>query len=112
VKDRKIILSPVKIRPVDATLEDIRNKMERLGISDSDVKDAVTWARKRNKSKNCPRYHVIISAMIFKGEVSKIVNLWRNGTIIPLFSKGTFGEFKTVLTYPKLPCPRRNRSPH
>jgi hypothetical protein len=49
VKDRKIILSPVKIRPVDATLEDIRNKMERLGISDSDVKDAVTWARKRKQ---------------------------------------------------------------
>ena len=49
VKDKRIILSPVKIRPVDATLADIRNKMERLGISESSVKDAVTWARKRKQ---------------------------------------------------------------
>jgi hypothetical protein len=49
VKDSKIILSPVKIRPVDATLADIRNKMERRGISEADVKDAVTWARKRKQ---------------------------------------------------------------
>jgi len=57
--------------------------------------------KKKTKVRIVLDTNVIISAMIFKGEVSKIVNLWRNGTIIPLFSKGTFGEFKTVLTYPK-----------
>jgi len=49
VKDSRIILSPVKIRPVDATLADIRNKIERLGIHETDVKDAVKWARKRKQ---------------------------------------------------------------
>ncbi len=47
VKDRKIVLLPVKITPVDATLEGIREKMQRLGITRKDVSAAVKWARKR-----------------------------------------------------------------
>jgi len=47
VKDRKIVLSPVRITPADMTLEEIRDKMEKLGISERDVTDAVKWARKR-----------------------------------------------------------------
>ncbi len=49
VKDRKIILMPVKITPVDMTLEGIRNKMGKLGIGESDVAEAVKWARKKKR---------------------------------------------------------------
>jgi hypothetical protein len=49
VNDKRIILTPVKIMPVDITLEGIRNKMEKLGITEKDVADAVKWARKRKR---------------------------------------------------------------
>ncbi len=49
VNDKRIILTPVKIMPVDMTLEGIRNKMEKLGIIEKDVADAVKWARKRKR---------------------------------------------------------------
>ncbi len=47
VKDKKIVLMPVKITPVDITLEGIRKKIEKLGITEKDVSDAIKWARKR-----------------------------------------------------------------
>jgi len=49
VKDSKIILTPVKISPVDETLEVIRNKIEKLGITENDIKDAMKWARKEKR---------------------------------------------------------------
>ena len=49
VKDRKIILMPVKITPADMNLEGIRDKMEKLGITEDDVGEAVKWARKKNR---------------------------------------------------------------
>lgn len=49
VKDRKIILIPVRITPADMTLEGIRDKMVRLGITEKDVNDAVKWARKKKR---------------------------------------------------------------
>ncbi len=49
VKDRKIILIPVKITPADMTLEGIREKMAKLGITESDVAEAVRWARKKKR---------------------------------------------------------------
>jgi putative PIN family toxin of toxin-antitoxin system len=45
--------------------------------------------------------NVLVSALIFSGELSKIVDLWRKGKIIPVISRDTFEEFKTVLAYPK-----------
>jgi len=47
VKDRKIVLLPVKITPADISLESIRGKMKKLGITEKDVTDAIKWARKR-----------------------------------------------------------------
>jgi hypothetical protein len=49
VKDRKIILMPVRITPADAALDGIRNKLERLGITANDVGEAVKWARKKKR---------------------------------------------------------------
>lgn len=45
VEARKIILMPVKITPADTTLEGVRDKLKKLGITEKDVAEAVTWAR-------------------------------------------------------------------
>jgi uncharacterized protein len=45
--------------------------------------------------------HVLVSALLFKGALSKFVELWRKGKIIPVISKGTFEELTTVLQYSK-----------
>ncbi|MBI5025666.1 MAG: putative toxin-antitoxin system toxin component, PIN family [Nitrospirae bacterium] len=45
--------------------------------------------------------NTLVSALLFRGELSKIVDLWKNGSIVPMFSRETFREFKTVLEYPK-----------
>lgn len=47
VEDNRIILVPVKVKPITASLEGIRDKMERLGIAEREVDEAVRWARKR-----------------------------------------------------------------
>jgi len=45
--------------------------------------------------------NVLVSALLFKGAVSRFVQLWRNGKMIPVISKETFEELTTVLQYPK-----------
>ncbi len=47
VEGNKIVLTPVKIVPADRTLESIREKMKKLGITEEDVSKAIRWARKR-----------------------------------------------------------------
>ena len=41
-KDGCIVLRPVHISPADA----IREKLDRLGITEDDIADAVAWARR------------------------------------------------------------------
>jgi putative PIN family toxin of toxin-antitoxin system len=45
--------------------------------------------------------NVLVSALLFKGALSRFVELWRKGKIIPVISKETFSELTTVLQYPK-----------
>jgi len=45
--------------------------------------------------------NILVSALLFRGELSLIVELWKNGKLIPLISKETFRELKAVLEYPK-----------
>ncbi len=45
--------------------------------------------------------NVLISALLFKGELAGIVNLWKEGRIVPVLSRETFEEFRRVLGYPK-----------
>lgn len=45
--------------------------------------------------------NILVSALIFKGEVSRLVKLWKTGKIVPVISQATFKEFKEVLAYPK-----------
>jgi putative PIN family toxin of toxin-antitoxin system len=42
-----------------------------------------------------------VSALLFKGALSRFVELWRKGEMIPVISKETFEELTTVLQYPK-----------
>jgi hypothetical protein len=49
VEENRIVLVPVKVTPINTSLESIREKMEKLGITEGNVADAVTWARKNRK---------------------------------------------------------------
>ncbi|OGQ57504.1 MAG: AbrB family transcriptional regulator [Deltaproteobacteria bacterium RIFCSPLOWO2_02_FULL_53_8] len=48
VKDNSIILKPVKITPAQSTIDNVRDKIEALGLKDEDVKEAIRWARKKS----------------------------------------------------------------
>jgi len=50
--------------------------------------------------------NVLISALLFKGELSRMVRLWQKGKIVPIISKETFDELRTVLEYPKFSLSR------
>jgi hypothetical protein len=45
--------------------------------------------------------NILVSALLFRGELSRIVELWKNGKLVPFISKETFRELKDVLEYPK-----------
>ena len=45
--------------------------------------------------------NVLVSALLFKKETSKIVDLWKSKKIIPVVSIETFDEFRKVLGYPR-----------
>ena len=44
--------------------------------------------------------NVLISALLFRGELSKIVGLWQKGKIIPVISKETFNGVKDCSRIP------------
>jgi uncharacterized protein len=45
--------------------------------------------------------NVLVSALLFRGELSVLVPLWKDGAFTPFFTKETFAEFRSVLAYPK-----------
>lgn len=49
VQDGRIVLEPVRIRPIAADLAGIRKKMERLGVVEEDVAEAIRWSRQNPK---------------------------------------------------------------
>ncbi len=42
----KIVLIPVKTVPSNVTLEKIRKKIKRVGLTEGDIEEAISWARK------------------------------------------------------------------
>ncbi len=50
--------------------------------------------------------NVLISALLFKGELTRMVGLWQSGKMIPIISKETFNELRAVLEYPKFSLSR------
>jgi len=49
VERNRIVLVPVKVTPIASSLESIREKIEKLGITEEDVTDAVVWARQKKR---------------------------------------------------------------
>ena len=49
MNDDQILLKPVQFSPAGAALEKVRLKMKKLGITERDVEEAITWARKGAK---------------------------------------------------------------
>lgn len=45
--------------------------------------------------------NVLVSALLLKGRLNKLVDLWKTGIIHPILSKETFSELVAVLSYPK-----------
>jgi len=45
--------------------------------------------------------NVFVLAILLKGRLAKLVDLWKRGAIQPVISRETFAEFMTVLSYPK-----------
>jgi len=45
--------------------------------------------------------NVLVSALIFTGRLNRIVDIWKEGRIIPVLTRETFDEFRRVLEYPK-----------
>ena len=49
VQNNKIVLIPVRITRESPGLDNVREKMKKLGISQKDVGEAIRWARKRRR---------------------------------------------------------------
>lgn len=45
--------------------------------------------------------NVLVSALLFSGELGQVVAKWKEGVFTPVFSRDTFDEFRKVLTYKK-----------
>ncbi len=46
VEDDRILLMPVQILPTGKTMERVRDKIIKLGLTEKDVEDAIQWARR------------------------------------------------------------------
>jgi putative PIN family toxin of toxin-antitoxin system len=45
--------------------------------------------------------NVLVSALLFSGEVGHIISSWKAQKFLPVLSYDTFDEFRRVLAYPK-----------
>jgi hypothetical protein len=49
IRDNTIRLMPVKITPVPSSLDSVREKIKKLGVTEKDVGEAIQWARSRKR---------------------------------------------------------------
>ena len=49
IRENTIRLVPVKITPVPSSLARVRDKMEKLGLTEKEVGEAIQWARSRKR---------------------------------------------------------------
>jgi hypothetical protein len=49
IRDNTIRLMPVKITPVPSSLDRVRDKIEKLGLTEKEVGEAIQWARSRKR---------------------------------------------------------------
>ncbi len=49
LKNDQILLTPVKFSSAQSSLQKVRSKMKKLGVTEKDVAEAITWARKSTR---------------------------------------------------------------
>jgi len=49
IRDNTIRLMPVKITPIQSSLDSVRGKIKNLGLTEKDVGEAIQWARSRKR---------------------------------------------------------------
>jgi len=49
IRDNTIRLMPVKITPIQSSLDSVREKIKKLGLTEKDVGEAIRWARSRKR---------------------------------------------------------------
>lgn len=49
IRDNTIRLMPVKITPVPSSLDSVKDKIEKLGLTEKEVGEAIQWARSRKR---------------------------------------------------------------
>jgi len=49
IRDNMIRLMPVKITPVPSSLDRVRDKIEKLGLTEKEGGEAIQWARSRKR---------------------------------------------------------------
>ena len=49
IENNTIRLMPVKITPLESSLDRVREKMKKLGLTEKDVGEAIQWARSRKR---------------------------------------------------------------
>jgi hypothetical protein len=49
IKDNAIRLMPVKITPIQSSLDSVREKIKKLGLTEKDIGEAIQWARSRKR---------------------------------------------------------------
>ncbi len=49
LQDNTIRLMPVKITPVQSSLDSVREKIKKLGLTEKEVGEAIQWARSRKR---------------------------------------------------------------
>ena len=45
--------------------------------------------------------NIVVSALLFGGQLERLIELWKEGKILPLCSKEIIDEYLKVLSYPK-----------
>ena len=49
IRENTIRLMPVRITPVPSSLDRVRDKIEKLGLTEKEVGEAIQWARSRKR---------------------------------------------------------------
>jgi len=49
IRDHTIRLMPVRITPVPSSLDRVRDKIEKLGLTEKEGGEAIQWARSRKR---------------------------------------------------------------
>ena len=110
VEENRIVLTPVKVTPITASLTSVRRKCR------SWESFRRTWPKRSNGQENSSlagssRYERPRLALLFGGEPGKVHAQWVGRRLLPLLSKATFAEFARFCPIPSSNSHRRKSPP-